>query len=593
MQRERVSLDTLPLELIAYIAGYAHNWEKLPTRLSVYGVLAATNRRLRAFAYPLSVSRLVLDPDPALWETLERQLHKAHEDGNFCYVRHMQYGPRTYPQIGCDDTAPRRTADYQLSSLIMYRPSELRSFICLYATCSPILEALRESSHMHTLALMWRGVTFPDLRSFPRLKTLRLQTPFEIVDSFALPPPRKLDWRHAALTTLVIHGPRSLPRALTLALHDACPALRVLSLQDTRVTPEEVFHIIATHAGIEEGNFSFYGQICVRRPLLLGNVMRAIQGEGSWARSLSQPHDDPRKLNANWLPTEAWKRVPISGFAFARARNVDETDAAYAVSELTLQQVLATSDDEVTTDDLSIILGQLPGVPGLEKVQHLALHISSGPLAGCDTFDEWAASLARLLSHWTELRTVRLKVDLLSSKWDRHTNYAVLDDLEPPVNDRGDGDYHTLGQALKTLEQQIIVEPGMRGLMEGLQALFDDDSPDLYLPDGTINTELVLIPIWEERHCVQVAKAVRRIATACPLLTEFKWHTCVDLIVDPTWTWKIRRKGGSGKDAQSVHQVVGDLLWPDFCVRGTPYSFENLVGQELRQAELAHRGALS
>ena len=81
------TLDGLPNELLEHITRYAHNWEKLPTRLSVYGVLAATNRRLRAFAYPLSVSRLVLDPDPVPLETLERQLRKAHEDGNFCYVR--------------------------------------------------------------------------------------------------------------------------------------------------------------------------------------------------------------------------------------------------------------------------------------------------------------------------------------------------------------------------------------------------------------------------------------------------------------------------------------------------------------------------
>ncbi|KAL1740640.1 hypothetical protein HDZ31DRAFT_67743 [Schizophyllum fasciatum] len=462
--------------------------------------------------------------------------------------KYLQYGPRTYPLICYDDTTARVAADVRLAPLYVYQPTELRAFVCLYTTCAPILDALKRSPHMHTLALMWRAVRLPDLRPFPRLRTLRMQTPLDIVDGFALPPPRRLEWTHGALTTLVVHGPRALPRALTLALRDACPALRVLSLQDTRVTPEEVFHVIAGHARIEEGNFSWYKQTCIERPLLLGNVVRAIQGEGVWARSLAQAaHDDPRKWNASWLPTEAWKRVRVSGFAFVREHNVEGTTPAYTVSALTLQQVVDRAEDEPVSDDLSIVLGQLPWVPGLESVRHLALHITSGPLVGCNTFDEWAASLARLMSHWRELRTFRLKVDLLACKWDPYLNYAVLDDLEPPVNDRGDGDYSTLGIALQTLDEQIITQPGMHGLMEGLLSFLGDEASQvLFDADGALNSDLPLIQIWESRHFAQLARAVRRLATACPLLEEYRWHTCVDMIVDPVWTWKIKRKGGKG-----------------------------------------------
>ena len=60
IHRTHASLDDLSNEVLIQIAEYANAsaWERLPPRLTVYGVLSRVNRRLHDFALPYLFSRI-------------------------------------------------------------------------------------------------------------------------------------------------------------------------------------------------------------------------------------------------------------------------------------------------------------------------------------------------------------------------------------------------------------------------------------------------------------------------------------------------------------------------------------------------------
>lgn len=186
--------------------------------------------------------------------------------------------------------------------------------------------------------------------------------------------------------------------------------------------------------------------------------------------------------------------------------------------------------------------------------------------------------LAQTLRHWTCLRRFAF-LGNLDCRWrwafpgnPRYVHF--LDDFRPPSR------YHPQ----EALTVQLVQKYHLYPYGYEYQVFESEVRAILGLSeDAELDPAIDLNIIWEARHEVDVAFAVRYMAKCCPTLQEFVWYIgCVNERREPdSWHWKIHRK----KDGK-VNQVLGSLFWPESCRPLRP-SFRDfsLVGDERKRAE--------
>lgn len=130
--------------------------------------------------------------------------------------------------------------------------------------------------------------------------------------------------------------------------------------------------------------------------------------------------------------------------------------------------------------------------------------------------------------------------------------------------------------------------------LDELRALYVDEYVDnlidelrfIHGPDGVdTGDENLYVRTWEAHNEPCVAKAMRRIAEACPTLEQIDWYpTGMDSTSETTrWRWTIHRDKKSG-----VHLVSGNLTWKG-CTRDPSAAMHILLGEELEYEETVER----
>lgn len=178
-------------------------------------------------------------------------------------------------------------------------------------------------------------------------------------------------------------------------------------------------------------------------------------------------------------------------------------------------------------------------------------------------------NVAESLHHWPCLRRFAFVEDLAFCSWSSNP-VPIIDDILLPNDLSTVADVQTFG---------LLDGQGYSRFESEIRHILD-------IPEDTeVDPFIEILPIWEDRHEVEVAASVRRMATLCPTLREVVWYICEEdnSVKEDSWYWKIDRKGDG-----SVDRVLGSLywLWPDSFRRPfPPFSDWSLVGEERLSAE--------
>ncbi|TRM57892.1 hypothetical protein BD626DRAFT_634427 [Schizophyllum amplum] len=575
------TLNDLPNELLEQITRYNQHWDRLPSRLSVYGVLSRVNRRLRAFAIlhlfrriymPLKTTgnlTYVLKPRPLL--RLARLLEDSPQHKQ--YIKHLFIGRRDYPIFAWEDSdraTSAKLSKYTWELLDAERtPWDLQSFVSLTIGCGPsTLRLLSTCVNLRTLAMNWNTSDFPDVSHFPHLDTLRLVGRMigfkEPVAQFRCCRSTK---PCASLRTLALHGAINIPENLTEHLHELYPNLRVLTVIDTALAPEDLLRMVAKHRGLEEVNVDFPG---LPKGCRLDNLMDIACGrERDWPFGLEVV--DIRR----YLRRQAWSRILVANFAFVRERRAATTsdshmDEPYKITSLALCLMPNMNDDE-EVDDLSALLDQPARFP-YKDIRHLALSCMLGNISyrGCRLVDTFMLRLATHLSHWESLETFTFHRDLLEQKWVRARDRIPLLDY----TDIPSGFAESYNEA-PTLANCLIdfSDDDIRDCLAELSRML---GRDIQLEDEDIDID----GVWMDRHESTMERGVRRIAEKCPKLRAVHWFMDVRCS-RISWQYKIHRANGGGK-----RSVTGRASKPG-CLPGELFPWSPVVGQELCAAKRA------
>jgi hypothetical protein len=164
----------------------------------------------------------------------------------------------------------------------------LQHFECLDYACDPeLLDRLSSEARLTSIAVGWNpNYWYRYFDRFPFLHTLRLSIfqpePEGCVRSLGTPG------SYASLTTLIFHGHNQCfdhdRYGSCLFHHLGCfdfPNLRVISMQDMLMDPQEVYHFIARHPSLLEVNIHLGWT-----PILsLASLKKLAEGTGVWKQT--------------------------------------------------------------------------------------------------------------------------------------------------------------------------------------------------------------------------------------------------------------------------------------------------------------------
>ncbi|KAI5831620.1 hypothetical protein K523DRAFT_414870 [Schizophyllum commune Tattone D] len=587
IHRTHASLDDLSNEVLIQIAEYANAsaWERLPSRLSVYGVLSRVNRRLHDFALPYLLSRIripvtilnghyVLKPRPLV--KLLRLLQDTQDYGR--YIRHLQVGRASYSyklDANTDKFTFEATSQHAWEFLDMDKPSwDLDSFTSFLIGCNTTtLQILRSCRHLTTLSMYWLGPDFPDLSSFPQLETLRLQGLLMKFRERRSKPVRPC----TTLRTLYIRGDVGIPANFTEELATLFPALRVLALADAPLTSEHVLRMIISHKALEEVS------VDLKSRCTLGNILDVASGRVcEWPLALRADEDHPRTPRDHHY---LWRRVRTTGFALVRENappiNGVRPYTPFNLTSLALK--VADDADKGVADPLLALLDKPSKMSSMQTVRHLALSFEPSRSFRMFPRDVFASNfmdrLGKQLAKWKNLETFTFVFSFMQRYW----SALGFDD---PVLDDGQ-------QPSVALYEEEDFPLTMRGILEFRVAENINDLDDVEhaleevasmlgrsvtLDDEDVNLD----ELWLSRRELEFASCVRKIADRCPKLRRFNWYA-MDHWPGVSWAWRVRRKSDGG-----VQAVSGKASY-EGSLCGEPFPFYVLVGQELHVSREAWR----
>ncbi|KAL1707848.1 hypothetical protein EV121DRAFT_255272 [Schizophyllum commune] len=582
------TLDGLPNELLEHITRYAHNWEKLPQRLSVYGVLARVNRRLRAFALRYLFTSVclpvrktedlhfVLKPRPLA--ALSALLQSDPRYGQ--YVKHLLIGPRSYPSFHWHDEGPPVVdmTDWSwrfLSNIQSAHWVNLRSFTSLTITCTPAtLQILKSCQNLTSLSMRWTHREFPDLSLFPRLESLRLVA--KVLGSRKVGKRRRLSsqvvYPCKSLKTLAIHEGVRLPLAIPEQLQMLYPSLRVLVAYRTTLSPDDLLQMIAGHPGLKEVTADFGAET-----VPLYRLVRVACGHSGEPSQLAA--DLEILLAGSTKPHCQWTKILVGEFGFVRERNPQATarkeDGRYKITSLAIRSSYETVHD-TSFDELTALLDLPAGFP-YRDLRHFALTFGymgtrEFNYEGIVFVEDFMARLGTQLSQWTSLESFVLHHDLMDRQWHGPPKVPLLDDTDFPTRGSwANTDYPSLRNCLRyhhaalSDDEDEVVEELRRTL--GREIDIDDDG-------------VGIDQIWLDRHEPTIARGVRKMADMCPRLRYFQWFVD-DGVPNLSYTYKIHRyTDGRGR------MTTGQTSSLD-CLKGEVLPFTVAVGQELQAAREA------
>ncbi|KAL1758220.1 hypothetical protein FB107DRAFT_288733 [Schizophyllum commune] len=571
IHRTHASLDDLSNEVLIQIAEYANAsaWERLPSRLSVYGVLSRVNRRLHDFALPYLFSRIripvttlngkyALKPRPLV--KLLQLLQDTQDYGRYIrYVaiershtmiddmrRHLQVGRAAYSysvDANTDQSTRKAASQHAWEFLDTEQPCwDLDSFTSFLIGCNTTtIHILRSCRNLTTLSMYWLGPDFPDLSSFPQLETLRLQgLPVKFRERRSKPV-RPC----TTLRTLNIRGDVGIPANFTEELATLFPALRVLALADAPLTSEHVLRMIISHEALEEVS------IDLKRRCILGNILDVASGRVcEWPLTLKADEDHPRTPRDHHYP---WRRVRTTGFAFVRENappiNGLRPYTPFNLTSLALK--VAEDADKDVTDPLLALMDKPSKMSSMQTIRHLALSFEpsrSFRMFPRDVFvSDFMDRLGKQLAKWKNLETFTFVFSFMQRYWSAlGFDDAVLDDGQQPS---------------VALYEEEDFPLNMRGILEFRVAENINDMDDVEhaleevagmlgrsvtLDDEDVNLD----ELWLSRREPEFASCVRRIADRCPKLRELNWYAS-DHWPGVSWAWRVRRKSDGGVQAVS------------------------------------------
>ncbi|TRM57887.1 hypothetical protein BD626DRAFT_634422 [Schizophyllum amplum] len=577
----QATLNDLPNELLLPITQQSTHWEQLPPRLSAYGVLSRVNRRLRAFALPhyfsqIRIPTILMDGACTLRpRPLVNLLGLLHSDRWYKrHIRNIQIGRASYPyevDAGADVQLLRKVVRYAWELLDIDRSSpwnwDLDSFTSFQVGCTPTtIRILSPSRHLTSLSMYWLGPDFPDLSPFPQLETLRLRgTP--VLDptdrgKSVLPCP--------SLRTLHIRGDVDLPGNFEKDFGELYPGLRVFAAAETTLTVEQALCIMADRKCLEEVSVEL-GQC------RLSNVLDVASGLiDNWTEPMSglADHHDPVYQSIQ----NAWRKLRVTAFAFTRQMTRRYPLPSYTVTSLSLK---LCDNYAILDDQFTPILEGLPVLDYLD-VRHLALsfipHRCSFSLELVDEVDDLFMAIGRRLSALSSLETFTLTFDLQCRLW--------LNCVSEEYDEIMDYGQQPSGQAIESaiphpyLLRHTLLQSNT---IDEVEATLGAASQMLGRPVTIDDEDVNLDALWVERHEREFTQIVWGLGRECSKLREFNWYA-MDRWPGVSWAWKIGRNKEGG-----VRCVHGKPSWPG-SLRGEPFPFRVLVGQELCAAKSAWRG---
>ncbi|TRM57890.1 hypothetical protein BD626DRAFT_574041 [Schizophyllum amplum] len=588
------TLNDLPNELLEHITRYISHWERLPPRLSVYGVLSRVSRRLRAFALPYLFAELrvpvkangctgyVLKARPLVALTRLFTKYPCYKE----YIRHMLVGTRRYPTFEWRDHHCSKSVD--LSEYCWHllnadrSPWNLQSFTSLAVKCRPtIMHILGPCKNLRVLSMRWQSREFPDLSHFPHLELLRLVG--KTTDSSKLScrnyhcierKDREGKALHVcpSLRTLALHEAVRYPLDLVTRLPELYPNLRVLVVHRTALAPTDVLHIVAQNARLEEVNADCGGR---KGDCRLENVMDVMCGRvKQWSYTWPEKTDVGRRSRAEKSdPRLVWTNLWVDGFAFVRERDgnagVDGTPFKITSLALRLANIM---DGDAEHDALTALLDR-PLDFSFRHIRHFALSFGwCGPtaqsFAGTSLVEDFMEQLGQLLSHWESLETFIFHHDLNTRSWHTEQRMPVLDGMDlPSYIPYIDEHEPTLAHCLcdiTEVQTQVVLQELSRIL-----------GRRVWLSDEDVNLD----EVWMDRHEPTITRGVRAISQKCTRLQHLQWFVDCDW-PSTSWAYDIRR------DKDGWKMVTGQASRVD-CLRGELLPFSMVVGQELRAARSA------
>ncbi|KAI5895538.1 uncharacterized protein SCHCODRAFT_02536717 [Schizophyllum commune H4-8] len=587
MPRTHASLDDLSNEVLIQIAEYADAgaWERLPLRLSVYGVLSRVNRRLHDFALPYLFFRIripvttlngkyALKPRPLV--KLLRLLQDDQDYGR--YIRHLQVGRATYSygvDAATDQSTFKAASQHAWEFLDTDRPSwDLDSFTCFLIGCNTTtLHILRSCRHLTTLSMYWLGPDFPDLMPFPQLETLRLQGP----PVNFLERRSKLVRPCTSLRTLNMRGDVGIPANFTEELATLFPVLQVLALAEAPLTSKHVLRMIISHEALEEVS------IDLKSRCILGNILDVTSGRVcEWPLALNADEDHPRTpRDYQYL----WRRVMTTGFAFVREKALPINGLRpYTPFNLTsLALKVAEDADNIVADPLLALLDKPPKMSSMQTVRHLALSIepsrSFRMFPRDDSVSDFMEHLGKQLAKWKNLETFTFVFSFIQRYWSAlGFDDPVLDDGQQPsvaLYEEEDFPMTTRGILEFRVAENINDMDDVEHALEEAAGML---GRSVTLDDEDVNLD----ELWLSRRENEFASCVRKMAERCPKLREFNWYAR-DHWPGVSWAWRIRRKRDGGV------QAVSGKASHEGSLCGEAFPFHVLVGQELHFARAAWR----
>ncbi|KAH7930412.1 hypothetical protein BV22DRAFT_62788 [Leucogyrophana mollusca] len=580
----RNDFDACPDEILLYVAECLEKDGKVPARRRRCSALSQVDRRWRRISLPV-LFRAVAVSDQ---HTVPRfsSFFESEAQAFAPFIRSIHIG-QSYFTVA----TPSRTIDERHISSLSKFPN-LRHFTCLgYGVTQSLLDHLAFSHNLRSLSILWDEDSYlPDLKNYPLLESLRVYHVYSCNAFYTLSPGTGWDLSFmqfenhfqstnlSNLTKLVIHdGAGTLSHALdTLYL----PNLRVLSLQELRVTAWAAFKFVERHPDVEEVNIGWAPSALVAN---LGLLVDLFNGTGRFCQCTSFNRiNDPTSFANSSDSTHPWAKITLKdSFAFSRRRRPisagsGAANASYDIVALGIQIPPIFGTKACPAKDCKF-LAFLTYLGEYYSLEHLLLHVKgdrndprhSLRLESCMTF--WTP----VLRNWNCLR----KLTLCSSIPNRYRSGYVLplnaiveSSMNPPRIDSlnsppilHSGLSSTLAHAAVNLDANDF-----RKLKLAVQSLLGLHELD---PNDYGSTEL--LPAWEFVHKQSVERIVRNFAHSCRSVEELEWY----IVTHPDsegilWKWKV----GRDKDA-IVQSVRGELRWKG-CRKGDPPPMYVQVGQE-------------
>ncbi|KAL1693540.1 hypothetical protein GGG16DRAFT_48916 [Schizophyllum commune] len=569
MPRTHASLDDLSNEVLIQIAEYANAgaWERLPLRLSVYGVLSRVNRRLHDFAVPYLFSRIripvttlngnyALKPRPLVKLLALLQEKQDYAQYIRCVAterspaviddlrRHLQVGRASYSyklDANTDKSTFKATSQHAWEFLDTGRPSwDLDSFTSFLIGCNTTtLHILRSCRHLTTLSMYWLCPNFPDLAPFPQLETLRLQgLPVRFRERRSKPV-RPC----TSLRTLTIRGDVGIPANFTEELATLYPALRVLALAEAPLTSEHILRIIISLEALEEVS------VDLKSRCILGNILDVASGRVcEWPLALKADEDHPKTPQDHHY---LWRRVMTTGFAFVREKaspiNGLQPYTPFNLTSLALK--VAEDADKVVADPLLALMDKPSKMSSMQTIQHLALSFEpsrSFRMFPRDVFvSDFMDRLGKQLAKWKNLETFTFVFSFMQRYWSAlGFDDAVLDDGQQPsvaLYEEEDFPLTMRGILQFRVAENINDVDDVEHALEEVAGML---GRSVTLDDEDVNLD----ELWLSRRELEFASCVRKIADRCPKLRRFNWYASGHW-PGVSWAWRIRRKRDGGVQA--------------------------------------------